>query len=82
MKGADSLFLLSRLGGSHVVAFAPLTKGLPPSRELSPTTVGTSRFPNPPRFDSLFLLSRLGGSNPGPTRYECVALPTELRRLR
>ena len=25
-------------------------------------------------------LSHLGGSNSGPTRYECVALPTELRR--
>ena len=24
--------------------------------------------------------SRLGESNPGPTHYECVALPTELRR--
>ena len=26
------------------------------------------------------LLSRVGGSNPRPTRYECVALPTELIR--
>ena len=25
--------------------------------------------------------SRLGESNPGPTHYECVALPSELRRL-
>jgi hypothetical protein len=25
--------------------------------------------------------SRLGESDPGPTHYECVALPTELRRL-
>jgi hypothetical protein len=24
--------------------------------------------------------SRLGESNPGPTHYECVALPSELRR--
>ena len=25
-------------------------------------------------------MSRLGESNPGPTHYECVALPSELRR--
>jgi hypothetical protein len=25
-------------------------------------------------------VSRLGESNPGPTHYECVALPSELRR--
>ena len=34
---------------------------------------------NKKSLSGFFVLSHLGGSNSGPARYECAALPTELR---
>jgi hypothetical protein len=46
---AEGKTLLVARRGILTRRFAPFTKGLPPSRGLSPTKVETYRFPNLPR---------------------------------
>ena len=64
------------LAPARLSSTAPSTTGAAAEEALTDTiTLGTSAIPSCTPW-----WSRLGESNPGPTHYECVALPSELRR--